>query len=321
MNEQCLAAANVLLTTCGGCREDENIALITDNSSLEIAKIMWAAMERFPNRTMVLMNDAAMHGEDTNDIVGAAMMGADVIYGCTKFSLTHAPKKKLAVEKGARFVNMADYDLAMMENGGLHADFQEMRKVCLAVGKALKGRKRIEITTPQGSHYTASIEGREPFQSFGVATQPGTACTPPCVMCSTCAVEGTGEGCVYIDGSVIHPSIGLVTDEIKLTIHHGIITDISGGPQASRLKEFLASFREPNAYNVGEIGIGLNPRCKLRGRMLEDEGCGGTVHFGIGDNRGFGGKVACSFHLDAVFQKPTLKADGVAVVVDGKIVV
>lgn len=319
MNPQCLKAANVLLDVCGGCKQNENILLVTDNSSLDVAKIMWEAMERFPNKTMILMNDANMHGDDPNDIVGEAMMAADVIFGCTKFSLTHAPKKKCAVEHGARFVNMADYDVAMMEDGGLHADFPEMKKVCLAVGEKLKNRHQVEITTPKGSHYTASIEGHAPFMSFGVAHEPGTACTPPCVMCSTCAVEGTGEGEVYIDGSIIHPSIGLITDEVKLTIHHGVITKISGGPQAEKLSELLAGFHHENSYNVGEIGLGLNMSCKLRGRMLEDEGCGGTIHFGVGDNRGFGGTAACPFHLDIVFCNPTMKVDGVPVVVDGKI--
>lgn len=321
LNKKCLEAAKILIETCGGCKQDEKIAIITDDSSLELAKIMWAALEAYPQKTLVLMPDAQMHGEDTNDVVGNAMLHADVIFGCTKFSLTHAPKKKIAVQQGARFVNMADYDMSMMEDGGLHADFHEMKKLCLAVGEKIKDRSRIEITTPRGSHYTASIEGRAPFMSFGMAHEPGTACTPPCVMCSTCAVEGTGEGVVYLDGSVIHPSIGLVTDAIKLTIHKGLITDITGGPQAQALKELLTSFHEDAAFNVGEIGIGLNTKCKLRGRMLEDEGCGGTVHFGIGDNRGFGGHMACSFHLDAVFCEPTLLVDGTPVLIDGKIIV
>jgi len=314
-----MKAAKILLETCGGCKLNEKIVVVTDESSFELAKIMWEAMADYPNKSIVLMNDASMHGEDTNDIVGAAMMGADVIFGCTKFSLTHSPKKKVAVQAGARFVNMADYDIAMMEDGGLHGDFNEMKKLCLAVGEKLKNRHTVEITTPCGSHYTASIEGREPFMSFGMAYEPGTACTPPCVMCSTCAVEGTGEGEVYMDGSIIHPSLGLITDEVKLTIRKGIITEISGGPQAKILADLLESFHHENSYNVGEIGIGLNMSCKLRGRMLEDEGCGGTIHFGIGDNRGFGGSVACPFHLDAVFQNPTMIVDGVPVLVNGEV--
>eukprot|EP00130_Batrachochytrium_dendrobatidis_P008617 XP_006683492.1 hypothetical protein BATDEDRAFT_28994 [Batrachochytrium dendrobatidis JAM81] len=250
---------------------------------------MWDATEAFPNRTLIMMNERTMHGQDPTDTVAAAMKDADIIFGCTKFSLFHSLARKNAVANGARFINMVDYSTEMMEQGGLYCDFEEIGKVCKKIADTLEGKKICKITTAKGTDFVCSIEGRNPTPQYGRSLQAGVSSSPPDIECATCAVEGTAEGVVYIDGSIPHPELGLITDEIKLTIKKGEIVTIEGGPQAQTLERILKGFNDPNVYKIGEIGLGLNPMCELNGRMLEDEGCGGTVHLGCGDNTGFGG--------------------------------
>lgn len=313
-------ACNVLLTTCSDCKIDENILIVTDPTSFEVAKIMWDAMGDYKNKSIVLMDERTMHGQDTNKVVAAAMAKADVIFGCTKFSLFHSQARRDAVANGARFVNMVDYNVEMMEKGGLYCDFEEIGKVCTEVAKKLEGGKVCHITTANGSDFTCSIADRSPTPQYARSLVAGASSSPPDVECATCAVEGTGEGVVYIDGSIPHPELGLITDEIKLTIKKGLIVDITGGDQAQKLKRIMEEFNDPNVYNIGEIGLGLNTMCELNGRMLEDEGCGGTIHFGCGDNRGFGGTVASAYHLDMVFRNPSMTVDGKVILDQGKVV-
>ncbi len=78
--------ASVLLTVCSHCKEDENILIVTDEESMEIGMALWDAAEKFPNRTLVLMNPRKMHGEEPTDLVAAAMLKADVIFRATTFS-------------------------------------------------------------------------------------------------------------------------------------------------------------------------------------------------------------------------------------------
>ncbi len=132
---------------------------------------------------------------------------------------------------------------------------------------------------------------------------------------------GTMNGVVYIDGSIPHPRLGLIREPIRIEIQESRVVDISGGEQADILKEFLESFHDPKVYHVGEIGIGMNPACELTGRMLEDEGCYGTVHFGFGDDRGFAGTNSCPMHLDLIFRAPTLSVDGNVILDNGKLTV
>ena len=313
-------AAEVLLNTCSNSKKEEKLLFVTDPTSYEVAKIMWDASKEFPNKTLIMMNERTMHGQDPTETVAVAMKNADVIFGCTKFSLFHSQARKDAVAKGARFVNMVDYSLEMMEEGGLYCDFEDVGRTCKKVADILENKKVCKITTAKGTNFNCSIEGRKPYPQYGRSLEKGVSSSPPDIECATCAVEGTAEGVVYIDGSIPHPELGLITDDIKLTIVKGAIVKIEGGKQAATLERILREFKDPNVYKIGEIGLGLNPMCKLKGRMLEDEGCGGTVHFGCGDNRGFGGNTESKYHLDIIFKYPTLTADEKIVLYEGKVI-
>lgn len=313
-------AAKTLLTVCSDCRPEERLLFVTDPTSYPVAKIMWDAAEDFPNRSLIMMEERTMHGQEPTAQAAAAMKQADVIFGCTKFSLFHSQARKDAVANGARFVNMVDYNLSMMEEGGLCCDFEAIGAVCASVAERLHGKKRCRITTAAGTDFTCSIEGREPFPQFGRSLKPGVSSSPPDIECATCAVEGTANGVVYIDGSIPHPLLGLIKDEIRLTIQNGNITAIEGGKQANILADILRSFQDPNVYVIGEIGLGLNPMCRLSGSMLEDEGCGGTVHLACGDNTGFGGVTRSPYHIDMIFQAPTLWADDDMILQNGTVV-
>ncbi len=313
------SAANILLTTCSHCKPHENILIVTDPASYPVAKILWDAMETFPNRSMVMMNQRTMHGQEPSAAAAGAMKNADVIFGCTKFSLFHSQARKEAVASGARFVNMVDYCQRMMTAGGLFCDFEAAGQVCSHVAETLQGKSICRITTASGTDFTCSIAGRNPFPQYGKSLKSGVSSSPPDIECATCAVEGTANGVVYIDGSIPHPLLGLITDPIKLTIQDGRITQITGGYQAEILADLLETFHDENVYVIGEIGLGLNNACTLQGSMLEDEGCGGTVHLACGDNTGFGGNVNSPYHIDMVFRAPTLYADDVKILNNGNV--
>jgi 2,5-dihydroxypyridine 5,6-dioxygenase len=312
-------AADVLLTTCSNCKNDEKILFVTDPTSYQVAKIMWDTASEYPNKTLIMMNETSMHGQDPTEIVAIAMKNADVIFGCTKFSLFHSKARREAVENGARFVNMVDYSVEMMEKGGLYCDFEEVGKVCSKVAAKLENRKTCKITTAKGTNFTCKIEGIKPNPQYGRSLYPGVSSSPPDVECATCAVEGTGEGIIIIDGSIPHPELGLITEDIKLTVKKGLIVSIEGGKQAKVLERTLKDFNDPNVYNIGEIGIGLNPMCQLNGRMLEDEGCHETLHFGLGDNRSFGGRTTSNYHLDIIMKEPDLVVDGEKILDKGRV--
>lgn len=266
------------------------------------------------------MDERTMHGQQPNRMVAAAMAKADVIFGATKFSLFHSQARRDAVAHGARFVNMVDYKVSMFEAGGLFADFEKQGEVCSYLGKVMMGDE-IFITTKRGTNFKASIKERKTVPQYARSLKPGESSSPPDIECAISAIEGTANGIVYIDGSIPHPKLGLITDEIKVEIKASKIVSITGGHQAEILSRILNGFNDEKVFWVGEIGIGLNPMCKLNGNMLEDEGCAGTAHFGFGSNIGFHGTIDCAYHLDTVFREPTVSIDGRCILDEGKVIV
>lgn len=320
-----------LLDVCGVCKKDEKILIVTDPDSRYIADALWDAAADYPERSMIMMPTQTTHGQEPTALVAAAMMAADVIFRPTTFSISSTDAKRNACANGARDMNCSDYDARMLESGGLYADFIGVGEVMDRVAKAYLG-KTVRITTPLGTDITADVTGRGNLPQYGRSFEPGQSSSPPDIEIAIGANKGTMNGVAYIDGSIPHPLLGLIKEPIKFTIEGSKIVKIEGGAQAEAfagiLKDLEKTYTNGEQYHIGEIGIGMNPACELTGRMLEDEGCYGTVHFGVGDDRGFCGQYApadykdavkCASHLDCVFRNPTLTVDGRVILKDGKL--
>lgn len=313
-------AMKVLLTTCSNCKREENILIVTDDKSFEIANIMWDEMKDYPNKTMVRMTNRNMHGEEPSELVKNAMLEADVIFGCTMFSLFHSQARRKAVENGGRFINMADYSLDMLREGGIHGDFIKSGEDCSYIADKLTYRDSLHLTTDVGTNFTCSIHGINPTPQYGRSLKKGEISSPPNIECATCAKENTGTGKVIIDASIPHPKLGVLKEPIELDFVNGVLERIIGGEEAEILSDILKEFDDENIYIVGEIGLGLNESCILSGNMLEDEGCAKTCHIALGDSKSFGGNTASPYHLDLIFHKPTIEVDGEKIMIAGDIV-
>ncbi|HEX2923471.1 MAG TPA: leucyl aminopeptidase, partial [Chloroflexota bacterium] len=63
-----------------------------------------------------------------------------------------------------------------------------------------------------------------------------------------------------------------------------------------------------NAWGVGEVGLGLNPRAEMIPDMLEAEKVGGTVHVAIGSN--YDRDLLALTHYDMLMTRPRIWVDG-----------
>ncbi|MEQ9716486.1 MAG: hypothetical protein ABGF52_13295 [Candidatus Asgardarchaeum sp.] len=320
MDSNCLKNALKLLKTCANCKREEIILFITDDSSKMIADIMWLAAEEFPNKTMLRITDRKMHGDEPPYVTAIAAKVSDVIFAITKFSMYHTDARRNAVSSGARWINMVDYDIDMMKEGGLDEDFIERGKQLDTVGKKLIGDVII-VETAAGTYLKSKISGRSAVSQYATSIDKGTTSAPPNIECAIGPLEGTSNGIMVVDGSIPHPRLGLIKEPITITVEDGLVKKIEGGKEADILRDILLEINEndKNIYNIGEIGIGMNSRSKLRGRMLEDEGCMGTMHIGIGSNITWGGVINSNNHLDLVIKDPTIRVDDVVLVLNGKI--
>jgi leucyl aminopeptidase (aminopeptidase T) len=77
-----------------------------------------------------------------------------------------------------------------------------------------------------------------------------------------------------------------------------------------------------NARNIGEFGIGTNPKAILSGNILEDEKVRGTCHVAFGTSTSYpGGKVTADIHWDGIVIQPTIWFDGDKIMDGGEFLV
>lgn len=304
-----LKGAKTLVDKCTMVKPGENVLIVTDMTKINIAKAIAAvAMDRNAETMVMVMKPRDRAGQEPPEPVAEAMKAADVVFVPVSYSITHTHAVINAAAAGTRLVVMTDFTEGMMSRGGLEADFHELKPVCLGVAQKFNDGKHIHLTSPGGTDLIMDITGRRGNALYCIV-EPGQFSTVPTVEANVSPIEGTANGRIVVDASIPYLEIGVIEDPITVTVKDGFITHIEGGRQAEILKKDLAGQGDHNVYNIAEIGVGLNPRCRMCGIMLEDEGVISTCHIGIGTSISLGGTVKAPVHYDLLMWAPSVKVD------------
>ena len=120
--------------------------------------------------------------------------------------------------------------------------------------------------------------------------------------------EGGARGKIVIDvGDILLPQKLYVRSAIELTVENGYATRIDGGVDAELLREYVASFKDPEAYAISHIGWGLQPRAHWTTLGLYDREATigmdarayeGNFLFSLGPNNEAGGSRRTTCHID-----------------------
>ncbi len=206
-------------------------------------------------------------------------------------------------------------------------DYALLRKQCSAVKEVLDRAVAVRITAPAGTDVTFGLRGRFAMSDDGDFSSGGEGGNLPAGETFISPENGTAEGVIVYDGSIsLHNKTILIKNPIHCKLENGFITDISGGNDAEALLETVTlgeknavefeaagklekgagAIYARNARGIGEIGIGLNPKARIIGNMLEDEKAFRTCHFAIGSN--YDDDAPALIHLDGLVTEPTIIA-------------
>lgn len=303
--------AATLVHSCGRVEQSEKALVIANPATQDVAELVaQTAREAGAHVDMVVEEAAAMHGAEPSAETAAKMAASDVIFCLTLKSLAHSSARKAASDAGARYLSLADYSMDQLESPALNFDFASLTDTVERLGAVLDEGEDVRMTTPLGSDVTFSIKGRAGNRAPGYVAKGGDLSSPPDAEVNVAPVETTATGVVYVDGSIPCDEIGLLDAPVRLTLKDGAIVGMDGNEAAVAALEKLFTEAGPKSRVLGEFGIGLNPMAELCGRMLEDEGCAGTMHFGFGSNSTIGGRNVVNFHLDFIIKDPTVYIDG-----------
>ncbi|MEG1824582.1 MAG: leucyl aminopeptidase [Cloacibacillus sp.] len=314
-----LQGAKTIMDNCVSLKAGESVLIVTDMVQEKIAKVLAAAaVERGAEVVVSVMKPRRRAGEEPPKLIAESMKNADVILIPVSYSVTHTFAVKEAAEHGARILVLTDFTEDMLISGGIEADFRAIKPICKGVADAFAKGKRVHVTTPGGTDLWLDITGRRGNALYCVV-EPGEFSTIPTIEANSSPVDGSANGRIVADASIPYLGIGVLNEPVIVDVKDGMITNITGGKQAEVLKKDLASHNDPNCYNIAELGLGLNPKCRLCGIMLEDEGVIPTAHIGIGTSITLGGTVKAPTHYDLLMWEPTIEVDGVKLVEGRKV--
>ena len=315
-NISIMKGARVAVETCMKVKPEETVLVVADTQNLRIAEAFAYAAASIGAKTVItLMEPASEHAKEPPKPVAQAMKAAEVVLIPTTMSLSHTDARRAATKAGARIASMPGITEDMMRSGGLTADYKQVAVLTDKVAHVLERAKKVRVTTPSGTDLTMSIEGRPPLADTGLYHKPGEWGNLPAGEVCLAPVEGTTNGVLVID------SMGsTVTQPLKVTVKDGWAKKFDG-PDATKLEELLKK-ADKNAYNIGELGVGTNPKARISGEVLEDEKVLGTVHVALGDNTSYqGGHTKSKIHLDGMLFQPTVKVDKRLLMQKGKLLV
>lgn len=310
-----------LLLEAGCITPEDKCLLLFDDTTTSLATGFIKVSNRIKMPIIALhIPVATRHGCEPPEIIQSSMCQYTLIIALTYFSLAHTQARVKAGLHGARFLSLPMYNRVMLMDPSLRFNYRQQRNIVESVTESLNIGNTIHVISDAGTNITLNIQGRIGNCCPGYVYQPMDLGSPPDIESNISPIEEASQGVIVIDGSITHPSLGLLETPVKLNVVDGRIVEIESN-QLEYVKHLEAILGPINSKRriLAECGIGLNPAAKLTGNMLTDEGAYGCLHFGFGSNITVGGKNDVDFHLDFVFKNATVYIDQKIIIEKGNV--
>ena len=317
MPQTILHGCNQLIQVCADLKSDESALIISDNITSNIGECLQElALAITPKAVHHIITPFTMHGQGPPKDIARLMIDNDVIFGITKMSMAHTEARLNASQKGTKYLSLPDYSFELLKSEALLTDFRSLTPLSIYIAELLTKADSVTLKTKAGTNLVCNIKGRTANAAPGWCYCKGSIASPPDAETNIAPIEKDSYGVLVIDGSIPCKEIGLLQNPLTLIIENGLVVKVIG-EQSNLLNEIFDRLGDPATRVVAEFGIGLNPRAKLCGKMLPDEGSLGTAHVGIGSNITIGGRNNVPFHLDHILKKANISIDDEIIMYNG----
>ena len=299
-------------------KKGDNVLVLADYNTISVGeKVVSQVYQVDAYPIFMIVPPLKIQGEELPDAVTEMAKLVNVIIAPMTTNLAHTRTRYEAQKLGIPVMVLGEVSEEVLTSEAFDADFYAIRPRVEKLAALFTKAKVARVTSPKGTDITMSIEGRNGRALHGFA-QKSEIGAPPGIESSIAPVEGTAEGKIVADVSIA--GLGcLIKDPVVINVHEGFAKEISGeGLDAKNFRELLENLKDPNVYNIGELGVGMNPKCTPKGNMAEDEATQGVIHIALGTSV-TGGKIKAAGHYDVLISKATLELDGVIAVKDGEL--
>lgn len=310
----------IIVEKCLRAKPGERVLIVTDTLQKEtIPKSIMRELHAIGVEAgMVVMSARKVGDVESPRFVAEALKACDAALLTPVRTITYSRAVRDAREEGVRVLGV----IGLSEDALLRTvdvNYKELRESGTKIARMLKQTSTVTIASPEGTDLKIRLAGREPKVVDGMVTEPGEIDWLPPGSVYVAVKEGTAEGTYIANGSIQY--WGVLKEPIKLTVENGYVTRIEGGDQAREYEKMLKKLGDPNAYSVGEYGLGLNPAAKITGFMVEDERVLGSTYIGVGQNIVHGGVTEAKVHIDIITLGSSVKFDDKTIIKDGELIV
>jgi 2,5-dihydroxypyridine 5,6-dioxygenase len=333
-----LQAWKTLLTLCRLTPQENVVLLLGEESHPDHVACARLAITQLGARGMSLqLGEAAltrMAGESTAYFAPTALTGnvpaMEAMKRCQLvidlMGMYRGSEQEEILAAGARIILVKEPPEVFMR---LMSTPTERDRV-LAGAAILQNAKQMRVSSAAGSDMSVSLGQYKLLVQYGFADEPGRWDHCPSAFVGRWPDEGSANGSIVLaPGDTILPFKTYVQTPITLTIREGAIREIKGGLDARYLRDYMASFNDPEGYAVSHLGWGLHPRAnwtamgmydKRQTNGMDARSFWGNFMFSTGPNAEGGGMRHTPCHLDIPMMDCSVEVDGVVMVESGKVV-
>lgn len=253
----------------------------------------------------------------------AALKESDLVLDL--MTLLFSPEQHEILATGTKILLAVEPPEVLARLVPTEADRARVKAAAARIGAA----RGMSVVSQAGTDLRCPLGEFPAISEYGFVDEPGRWDHWPSGFVLTWPNEGGANGKIVIDvGDILLPQKLYVRSAIELTVENGYATRIDGGVDAELLREYVASFQDPEAYAISHIGWGLQPRAHWTTLGLYDREATigmdarayeGNFLFSLGPNNEAGGKRTTTCHIDIPLRACTVRLDGEDVVRQGKV--
>jgi len=253
----------------------------------------------------------------------AALKASDLVLDL--MTLLFSPEQHEILASGTRILLAVEPPEVLVRMVPTLADRTRVKAAAARIGAA----REMHVVSAAGTDLRCKLGQYPAISEYGFVDEPGRWDHWPSGFALTWPDEGGASGRIVIDrGDILLPQKAYASDRIVLTVDNGYAVKIEGGVDAELLEDYMASFRDPEAYAISHIGWGLQPRARWSTLGLYDREATigmdarayeGNFLFSLGPNNEAGGSRDTACHIDIPLRKCTVRLDGVDMVREGQV--
>lgn len=202
--------------------------------------------------------------------VVSTLSECDVIIDLTLEGLMHAPQTGALLKAGARIMNISNEHPEALTRLVPTPDLKEHAKNAV---KQCRSAKQMRVRSDAGTDLNVNMNGAATVGVWGWTDRPGTLAHWPGGIVVSFPTAGAVNGrLVYQPGDMNLTFKRYFDSVVELSIENDYITNIQGqGTDAALMRDYFASFAQPEAYATSHVGWGFNPAARYEALTMYDK--------------------------------------------------